>query len=147
MKSILLIFVLAVSSFSWSQTDSTRIAEVRAVIDQLFDGMRQGDSTKLREVFHPNAQLFTSFKQDDVFQLHDGSVERFITVGGSKHDEVWDERISNVIIRIDDGLAHAWMDYTFHLGDQFSHEGVNSITLVDVEGNWKIHHIVDTRRR
>jgi hypothetical protein len=109
--------------------------------------MRQGDSTTLREVFHPDAQLFTSHKQDEVFQLHEGSTERFITVGGSKHDEVWDERISNVIIRIDDGIAHAWMDYSFYLGEQFSHEGVNSITLVDVDGKWKIHHIVDTRRR
>ncbi|MDG1330885.1 MAG: nuclear transport factor 2 family protein [Crocinitomicaceae bacterium] len=147
MKTILLFALITMSSTSWSQTDSTRIAEVRAVIDQLFEGMRTGDSTLVREVFHENAELYTTYKKDDAFQLSMGSIDEFAKAVGTPHDEVWDERISNMVIQVDDGLASAWMEYSFYVGDKFSHKGVNSMVLVDGERGWKIINIADTRRR
>lgn len=147
MKSIILLCALSLSFFSQSQTDSPRIAEVRAVIDQLFEGMRLGDSTMVRNVFHPNAQAYTSFKHDDTFSLHEGSIDQFVQAVGTPHDEVWDEQISNVSIKIDDGLAQVWMDYSFYLGEEFSHKGVNTMLLAEVNGEWKIVNLADTRRK
>lgn len=147
MKSILLLALLSVSSISWSQADSTREAEVRAVIDQLFEGMRLGDSSLVRNAFHADARGFTSYKTNDLFQLHKGSIDEFVAAVGSPHDKVWDERISNVVIQMDDGLAQVWMDYSFYVGDQFSHTGVNAMQLAFMDGRWQIIQIADTRRK
>ena len=147
MKAILLFSLLLTSSLGFSQADSTRVAEVQAVIEQLFEGMRVGDSTLVREVFHPDAKAYTSFKKEGAFRLHEGSVDEFVEAVGSAHDKVWNERISNLVIQVDDGLAHAWMDYSFYLDEEFSHKGINSMVLADVNGSWKIIHIADTRRR
>ncbi|MFK7787221.1 MAG: nuclear transport factor 2 family protein [Crocinitomicaceae bacterium] len=147
MKSILLFTLLFAVPISWSQEDSTRIAEVRAVIDQLFEGMELGDSTMVREVFHSDAKAYTSFQHDGTFNLHEGLVDRFVEAVGTPHDEVWDEQISNVLIRVDDGLAQAWMDYSFFLGGEFSHKGVNTMLLAHVDGQWKIVNLADTRRK
>jgi hypothetical protein len=146
MKSILLLVLLSASSVSWSQTDSTRTAEVRAIVDQLFDGMRTGDSTLVRDVFHSDAHVYTTYKKNDAFHVHEGSVDEFVKAVGSPHDEIWDERISNVVVQVDDGLAQIWMDYSFYIGDKFSHKGVNSVLLVNVNNRWQIINISDTRR-
>ena len=122
--------------------------EVRAVIDQLFDGMRAGDSTAVRATFHPEAALYTTFTDPQGNrQLRQGSVDDFATAVGTPHDEVWDEHIWDVEIRVDDNLASAWMQYGFYLGENFSHCGVNSFQLFRTDEGWKTIYLVDTRRR
>ncbi|MCJ8290722.1 MAG: nuclear transport factor 2 family protein [Crocinitomicaceae bacterium] len=147
MKSILLLTILAITSVSWSQTDSTRQDEVRLIIDQLFEGMKSGDSSLVRGAFHSDARAYTSYEKEGAYQLHAGSIDDFVNAVGTPHDEVWDERISNVVIQIDDGLAQVWMDYSFYVGDQFSHKGVNAMQLAHLDGRWQIIHLADTRRK
>jgi hypothetical protein len=57
------------------------------------------------------------------------------------------ERIANERVLIDGPYAVAWMDYTFYLGDQKSHCGVDSFQLVRRPAGWRIFAITDTRRR
>lgn len=147
MKSILLLLLLFISSISFSQDEETPETAVRAVIDQLFEGMRSGDSSLVREVFHTDAKLYTTYKWEDGFELSGGSINDFVEAVGSPHDKIWDERISNVTIRVDDALSQVWMDYSFYLGEEFSHEGVNSIILVNLDGRWQMLHLCDTRRK
>ena len=147
MKSILFLVFLSASSISWSQADSIRTAELRATIDQLFAGMRSGDSTLVRDVFHEDAKAYTTFKKDNAFHLYEGLIDDFVEAVGTPHDEVWDERISNIVIKIDDGLAQVWMDYSFYLCDEFSHTGVNCMLLVNVDDRWQIINLADTRRK
>lgn len=147
MKSILIFTLLVLTSTSWCQTDPTKQSEIRVVIDQLFDGMRSGDSSLVTSVFHSDARAYTSFEQKGEYQLHAGSIDDFAKAVGTPHDKIWDERISNVVIQIDDGLAQVWMDYSFYLGEEFSHKGVNAVQLVKLDGRWQIIHLVDTRRK
>ena len=122
--------------------------DVRAVIDALFDGMRAGDSTAVAAAFRGNAPLYSAFiDQQGNPVLREGSLDRFLTAVGTPHDEVWDERLRDVVIHVDGPLASAWMDYAFFLGDNFSHCGVNSMQLFHGEDGWKIIYLVDTRRR
>ena len=123
-------------------------AEVRAVIDRLFDGMRAGDSTAVRSVFHEDVAMATTFTDETgAPQLRPGSADRFVQAVGTPHDAVWDEKIWDVQIHVHDNLASAWMHYAFYLGDQFSHCGVNSIQLARTDEGWKTIYLVDTRRR
>ena len=150
-RSILFVLsLLAYAPFASAQPSyDTQLPEdaVRAVVMELFDAMRAGDSTRVRAVFHEDARLHSSFSREGVPMVGGGdSADGFVTVVGSPHDEVWDERVGEIDARVDDGLATAWMDYQFFLGKTFSHCGVNAIQLVLTEDGWKMLNIVDTRR-
>ena len=121
--------------------------EVRAAINQLFDGMRQSDSARVRAVFHPEARMASAVVRDGVVTLRPDGPEGFIQAVGAPKEIIWDERISNLRIEIDGPLASAWMDYTFHAGTRLSHCGVNAMQLVRMPSGWQIVSLLDTRRR
>ena len=60
---------------------------------------------------------------------------------------MWDERIGDVEVHIDGGLATAWVPYAFYLGEEFSHCGANAVHLARTSEGWKIIHLTDTRRQ
>lgn len=124
---------------AYAQSDE---AEVRAVIDRLFDGMRTGDSTMVRSVLHEEALMARAGSQG----LRIGPTDGFVRAVGTPHDEVWDERIWDVHISIDGRLASAWMEFAFFLGDTLSHCGVNSMQLYQTDEGWKIIYLADTNR-
>jgi hypothetical protein len=139
--------------FLFPQVGSARSAvaqspeeDVRAVIDLLFNGMRSGDSTMVRAAFHPDARLMTTFTRDGKPMLQTMKIDAFVEAVGKPHDQVWDERIGEVEIKIDDNLATAWMNYAFYVGDTFSHCGVNAFQLAKGEAGWKVIQIADSRR-
>lgn len=122
-------------------------AGVRAAIEQLFDAMRGGDSTAVRAVFHPEARMLSAVLRNGTPELQAGSIDEFVRAVGTPHAEVWDERIDDVEIEVDDPLATAWMDYRFHLGETFSHCGVNAFQFLRTADGWQVIQITDTRRR
>jgi hypothetical protein len=75
-----------------------------------------------------------------------GSAEEFKNAVGTPHEDIWDERISNVKIQLDGNLAQVWMNYSFYLNDKFSHCGVNAVQLIRTNNGWKMIHLADTRR-
>ncbi len=116
--------------------------EVRATIDLLFDGMRAGDSTVVASVFASNATLGRAVPAG----FRSGSIASFIQAVGTPHEQVWDEQIWDVDIKIDGRLATAWMEFAFFLGESLSHCGVNAMILYEQEDGWKIVHLADTNR-
>ena len=149
---------LPLAASSWAQdrpvllatgeagADSSAEAEVRAAVVSLFDAMRAADTTAARAVFHAGATLQSVVPTEDGYRVAPGDVDRFIAALGQPHDAAWDERIGPIRVEIDGGLAHAWMDYAFYLGDAYSHCGVNSMQLAQTDTGWRILHVVDTRR-
>ncbi len=147
----LLIFVCCSAFTSLAQNESPIINDtlaIRSVIDQLFLGMQKGDSSIVGAQFAENTHMLTTFidKEGNLRSLEE-SVEEFKSAVGTPHTEVWNERISNVVIQIDDLLAQVWMDYSFYVDETFSHCGVNAMQLIKSENGWKIVHLIDTRRR
>jgi putative lumazine-binding protein len=129
-------------------TGAAAEAEVAAVIRRLFDGMRAGDSTVVRSVFHPAARLMTTgVRPDGQPVVRADSIDAFVRAVGTPHEQVWDERIDGLEVRVDGPLATAWMRYTFYAGDRLSHCGVNAFQLFRAAEGWKVIQITDTRRR
>jgi hypothetical protein len=122
-------------------------ADIRAIVDGLFNGMRTGDSAAVRDVFLPDAWMQSVVPAEDGTAIHSGSVEEFVAAVGAPHDRIWDERIFDVEIRIDGDMASVWAPYQFYLDSTFSHCGVNQFTLVRQDSTWKVLGIVDTRRK
>lgn len=137
-----LVIFMMVSMMSYSQEEA-----IEKVLLTFFDGMREGDSSMITSILGEEVILVTSFEKDGKIQLKKGSMEEFLTAVGTPHEEVWDERIWDVNIQLDDRLASAWMKYAFYLGDEFSHCGVNHFLLTEQKEGWKIIHIADTRRK
>ncbi len=116
--------------------------DVRATIDTLFDGMRAGDSTMVSSVFYQGLQMGRA--ADQGYRAGTRTTKGFLNAIGTPHDEVWDERIWDVKIHVDQRLASVWMEFAFHLGDTLHHCGVNSMQLYRTDEGWKIAYLVDT---
>ena len=144
-KKILFFLCLFAGYQVMAQEDET--AAVTKAVQQMFDGMRKGDSAMVSSVFHPKVSFASSFSREGVADVRFSQPQAFLKAVGTPHDKVWDERISDLKITIDDNLAVAWMKYAFYLGGEFSHCGVNAFTLGKTSEGWKIIFVSDTRRR
>jgi len=136
---------LLVSLTASAQTEEEK---VKASILALFDGMRKSDSGMIRAAFAPTAVLQTVAKnKEGVVSVRTDAVNDFVQSVAKPHTDIYDERITFDMIKIDADLATVWTPYKFYVGERFSHCGVNSFQLVRINGAWKIQYIIDTRRR
>ena len=125
-----------------------REREVIDVVERLFDAMRAHDSAAARALFEPGTRLRSvSRRQGGVVAISEDSLGMFLRSIGTPRGQVLDERIANERVLIDDPYAVAWVDYTFYLGDQKSHCGVDAFQLVRRPTGWRIFGLTDTRRR
>jgi hypothetical protein len=119
--------------------------EVRAVVQRLFDGMRQADSAMVRSVFADGARFASLAEQGGREAVQYPPVDDFVqAIAGSAGR--WDERLVDVEIRVDAGMAIVWAPYSFYLDGQLRHCGVNVMDLLRVNGEWRITQLTDTRR-
>jgi hypothetical protein len=129
------------------QTGEGDEALVMGVVVTLFDGMRARDGAMVGSAFHPEARLITTGTAPDGSpRVQIQPIDGFIRQVGQPGPPL-DEQIFNPRVEIDGGLAHVWVDYTLHVGGDFSHCGVDSIQLGHTPEGWKIISIADTRRQ
>jgi hypothetical protein len=143
---ICLLIILTISGLkSLAQNDESA---VKAVINNLFEGMRKTDTALLRSTFTSQPILQTVARnREGKVSIRSENLDSFVVSIARPRKEVLDERISFETVRIDGDLAAAWTPYKFYIGDHFSHCGVNSFQLVKLDGVWKIQYLIDTRRR
>jgi hypothetical protein len=117
----------------------------RAVVDQLFLGMRMGNGSMVREVFAAEARFGAVDVPADSAQIAALTLDGFVRAVGVSGG-AWNEQIYDVEVRVDDTIASVWAPYTFYLNGHISHCGVNSIELMRGSAGWKITQLSDTRR-
>jgi len=119
-------------------------AEVIAVAQKLFDGMRARDTALIRSVFDPAGRLIGLTRDGAVrAESPDGFIR---AVASAKAGAVWNERIWDTEVRVDGNIAQLWAKYDFHLNDTFSHCGIDAFQMARTAAGWKIVQIADTRR-
>ena len=145
MRPVLIVLTLLLSFGSNAQNEE---ASIKHTINSLFDGMRQSDTAMIRSAFAPQGILQTVLKDKEgkVF-IQTEPLDSFIAFVGKPHANIYDEKISFDIIKIDGDLALAWTPYRFYVGEKFNHCGVDSYHLVKLNGEWKIQYLIDTRRK
>lgn len=139
-----LALVLAMPAAAQTEED-----EVRAVVERMFEGMRQGDSTMVRATFDPSARLQRAgaLNRQGAPVLSSTPIDRFVGfVGGLEPghavEPVWDYEI-----QIDGRLAQVWVKYEFIWQGNFSHCGVDAFQLWKSDDGWRIFQLTDTMRR
>ncbi|TFV96310.1 nuclear transport factor 2 family protein [Algoriphagus kandeliae] len=134
--------------FSFQIQAQSSEEEVKAVIEQLFDGMRAKDGQQVGAVFLENAPMQTVIAGENGSKVDSNSVADFVArISQTPEDVQLDERILDYQIQVDGDMAAAWTPYEFYVNGNFSHCGVNSFQLVRTEEGWKIVYIIDTRRK
>ncbi len=142
-----LLLLLLVATFpSFAQTDEEQI---KASINQVFDGMRKNDTLLVREVLHTSCFLKSIGKnKTGEVTLQEDPISGWLKQIGTKREGVLlDERLSSYDIKIDGEMAMAWTPYEFYVNDKFNHCGVDVFTMIKTGKGWKIVGIVDTRRK
>lgn len=146
--ALLVLLLLAALAPAPARAQADEEAAVRAVVIRLFDAMRAGDGSVFRELFTPDARLQTAaVRRDGTVILDSTPVDTFAAFVSQPHDFVADERIDAWHVRIDGPLAVVTVDYSFYMGDRFSHCGIDAFQLFKSAEGWKIFQLTDTRRR
>lgn len=144
MKHLFLILTI-ISTTAFGQNDE---AAVKATVNRLFEGMRKTDTALIRSSFSSTAILQTiAGSTTGKIQILTEPLDSFLVGISKPHPEVYDERITFDVVKIDGPLATVWTPYKFYIGERLNHCGVNSFQLVKLNGEWKIQYLIDTRRR
>lgn len=144
MKTMFLILTL-VNTTVFAQGD---YAAVKRTVNRLFEGMKKSDTAMIRFAFSSQPILQTVFKsREGKISVESEPLDSFLFAVSKPHTEVYDERITFDIVKIDGDLAIVWAPYKFYIGEKFSHCGVDCFQLVKLNGEWKIQYLIDTRRR
>jgi hypothetical protein len=123
-------------------------AAIRARVEGMFQAMYARDTAALRASFIPAAMMYTySYDSKGHPRAKGESIADFIREVGTIGEAKLEERLMSWQILIDEGVASVWTPYEFYFEDNFSHCGVNSFQLMQVQGDWKITQITDTRRK
>ena len=143
LKIIMLPVFLCTGSIVFGQTQEEK--EVMKPINLLFEGMLKADTAIIKKAFARNVVMkVVSEKGTKEEQLKNFLIQ---IANKEKGTPNWIEKLYNTEIRIDGSLAHVWTDYSFYVGDKFSHCGVDSFALIKLAGEWKIVYLMDTRRK
>ena len=141
----LLLMTVLCSSGLLAQTDEVG---VREVISKLFTSMKAADEQAVLSCFAENATMQSIVKdKEGKNAIKSDGVAGFAAFVGKQAKEAADERIVFETIKIDGDLALAWTPYQFYYNGKFSHCGVDFFGLIKVNGVWKIHYLIDTRRK
>jgi hypothetical protein len=147
-----LLAVVAAAAFSAAparaQAGGEREAEVLGVIEKLFQAMQARDTAAIRDVFDPTARLLRAPTRQSATAVQVSTVDQFVnSIANAPAASELIERIYSPEIRIDGNLATVWTFYTFHMGEQFSHCGIDAAQLFETSAGWKIVSLADTSRR
>lgn len=108
-------------------------------ITALFDAMRAHQGEVLKAQFTPSAVLQRA-KSDGTVTTND--IERFASAI-SNSTKILDEQLLAIKSHRSGNLASVWTPYVFYVDGKLSHCGVNSFQLVQNDGRWKIHYLID----
>lgn len=122
--------------------------EVKESVEQFFIAFHNKDTINLRKMAHENIVINSVSDKKNQSALQKSSYSAFLKqIASIPNTIVFLEKILDYKIQIDANLAHVWTPYEFYVNGKFSHKGVNSFILIKDGEEWKIVHLIDTRRK
>lgn len=141
LKIIILLGSIVVVSNSFAAGTDAEKADVRAILDQVFDAMRAGDDETLKTLLLPDTKLDRIAPDKPVSR---GDASGWIEWVGTLNPGQADEQIFDVEIQVEGPLAVAWAPFTIAIDGELRSCGVNQFTLVKHTDGWKVAYLIDT---
>ena len=143
MKKIIIAVLILLPFYSNAQ----KVA-VENAVKSFFTAFHAKDTLALRTNLHSKVQMQSIMESPKGTRLVDEKVGDFMkSIASIPADLKFEERILSYVVEIDGTMAHAWTPYEFYINGVKSHSGVNAFTFFKEDGNWKIIHLIDTRRK
>ncbi len=137
---VLILFVLLDQpAAAQSQTDSEAAARkaVLETVQAFFDTMEARDAQGAVQIFAPEGQFYSVREIDGKKVVRTFSNREHLEGLPSRKDD-WNERMWDPQVSIRGDIASVWTPYDFWVNGKFSHCGIDQVTLVRIEGRWKI---------
>lgn len=143
MKKIILLGLCLISISMHAQE-----GEVKATIQTFFEGFHTKDTIKMKHYCHEKMLLQSINESTKGTKLiEEKATDFFKSMTKIPENIKFEERILNFEVKIDGSMAHVWTPYEFYINGTYSHGGVNAFTLILENNQWKIVHMIDTRRK
>ena len=140
-SAAILMMMLLVGLNSYAAGTAQEKAEVRQILDQVFDAMRAGDDETLKTLLLPDTPL-DRISPDKPVERGDSS--GWIGWVSTLKPGQADEQIFDVEIHVEGPLAVAWAPFTIAIDGELKSCGVNQFTLVKHAQEWKVAYLIDT---
>lgn len=137
--------LMVMAAAAAAQTPGPAAAEKQVVeaVQKVFDAMAAKDVAALQAAFLPGAVL-AAVREDGRAATTPASDWQ---AGIAKAPDGLLERMWSPKVLIEGNLASLWAPYDFHRAGKFSHCGIDQVTLVRQEGQWKILSLAYTVKR
>lgn len=122
--------------------------DIKHTIESFFEGFHHRDTMLLHQVCADKMILQSITESEKGSQLTEEPTAVFFKSVASIPERIKiNEKILRFTTQADGSMGHAWTPYEFYIDGKLSHSGVNSFTLYKDNGQWKIIHIIDTKRK
>lgn len=117
----------------------------QGVVEALFRAMKAGDADRMGALLHADVRLVSTSVKDGAPVVQVVGADRWLAGVRASTREL-DERIYDVRVQQEAGLATVWAGYDLFVDGAHSHCGVDAFQLVRTTEGWRIIDIADTRR-
>ncbi len=121
---------------AFAATDVQR-AEILATVQGVFDALG-GDADKLSEVMMPDVTMRSNnIEEDGTVTSSTSTVEglrdRIVSSGSTMVERMFDSQVM-----VSGPIATVWTPYDFYTGGEFSHCGIDVVTLLHTQDGWRV---------
>ena len=117
-----------------------------AAVQALFDAMAARDGEAIRDLLTDGAVFTATAETADGVQVRESTGAEFAASIGQPGPALL-ERMWDPHVMIQGPLAVVWTPYDFHVDGEFSHCGIDAVSLAKTAAGWKISSIAYTRER
>ena len=139
---LLVAAVLAAPNHAAAQEDAE--AGAVAAVQALFDAMAARDGDAIRNLLTEGAVFTATAETAEGVQVRESTGAEFAASIGQPGPALL-ERMWEPHVMIQGPVAVVWTPYDFHVDGQFSHCGIDAVSLVHTGDGWKISSIAYTR--
>lgn len=141
-------YFAALFIFCFALNANAQKSEIENTVKTFFDGFHAKDTLKIKSVCHDKMILQSIMEGQKGTKLVDEKTTEFYkSFSTFPSDMKFEEKILGYNIQVDGAMAHAWTPYEFYINGKLSHSGVNAFTFFKENNQWKIIHVIDTRRK
>jgi len=116
------------------------VASVTQLAHDFMHALSIRDIGRLDEFLAPQAMLYSVREDEQGPVLGARTREDFLQgLGGDTRQFL--ERIWEPVVEVSGRVAMVWSPYDFHLDGSFSHCGIDVLTLLRLDGGWKVASI------